>query len=587
MLDIQGTIGYFAVMYIDRVPNRNSPPAILLRESYREGGKVRKRTLANLTKWPEHVVQGLRVLLGGGVAVEHLEETFEVVRSRPHGHVAAVLGALRRLDLEAVIADEGSRQRDLAVAMICARIIEPASKLATARGLSGETLNSSLGAELGLEGADEEELYAAMDWLVARQDTVERVLAGRHLSEGCLVLYDLSSTYLEGRHCELAAYGHNRDGKRGKLQIVFGLLCAADGCPVAVQVFEGNTADPNTLASQIEKIRRRFGLERVVLVGDRGMITAARIKDELKPASLDWITALRAPAIRKLVEQKNLQLSLFDQQDLAEITSPDYPGERLIVCKNPLLAEERARKREALLQATEAELDKIAAATRREKRRLKGKDRIGLRVGKVIGKRKMAKHFRLEIAEEGFSYRRDNERIAEEAALDGIYVIRTSVPQQSLDGERTVRAYKGLSTVEQAFRSFKTVDLKVRPVFHRLAKRVRAHVLLCMLAYYVEWHMRKALAPMLFDDHDKAAGENLRASVVAPAQPSPKARRKTSTKRTDDDLPVHSFQTLLADLATIAKNRIQPRLPEAKTFETITRPTPVQQRALELLELRL
>lgn len=571
-------------MYIEIVPNRNSPPALLLREGWREGKKVRKRTLANLTKWPAGLVEGLRLLLRGGTAVPKFDEAFEVVRSRPHGHVAAVLGTLRRVALERLIAPQPSPQRSLVVAMVVARILDPRSKLATARGLGEETRWSTLGELLEAPSADEEALYAAMDWLVPRQPEIEAKLAKRHLEEGALVLYDVSSTYLEGHTCPLAHWGHSRDGKRDKRQLVFGLLCNREGCPVAVEVFKGNTGDPMTLASQLHKLKERFGLSRVVLVGDRGMITEARIREELKPVQgLDWVTALRAPTIRQLVEAGEIQLSLFDERDRAEIQSSEYPDERLIVCRNPFLAEERAQTREALLQATEHELDKIVAATGRTKRRLKGQDRIGLRVGKVLNRFKVGKHFILPITEESFSYQRDAVRIAEEAALDGIYVIRTSVSKEELDTEEIVRAYKDLTGVERAFRSYKTVDLKVRPIYHYLANRVRAHVFLCMLAYYIEWHMRKALAPLLFDDHDKASGQALRGSVVAPAEPSPKAQRKAQTKRTEEGLPVHSFQTLLADLATIIKNRIQPKIPGVEAFDQVTRPTPLQQQALDLL----
>jgi transposase len=575
-------------MYIEQVPNRNSPPAILLRESYRQGKTVRKRTLANLTKWPKHLIDGLRTLLRGGTAVDRLEETFEVVRSRPHGHIASVIGIVRQLGLDRMLASTRSRERDLVVAMIVARIVEPGSKLATARRLGEQTRCSSLAELLGVEQADEDDLYAAMDWLLTRQEPIEQALARRHLSEGSLVLYDVTSTYFEGHCCPLGHYGHSRDGKSRKLQIVFGLLCNQQGCPVAVEVFEGNTGDPATLKSQLKKLRERFGLERVVLVGDRGMLTEARIRKELQGTEgLDWISALRAPAIRQLVKGGVLQLSLFDKTDLAEIHSPDYPGERLMVCKNPLLAEERARKRQALLQATEAELEKVVAATQRQKHRLKGKDQIGLRVGKVLNRFNVAKHFDITITEESFSYARNTERITQEAALDGFYVIRTSVPHAVLSAEQTVQAYKGLTVVERAFRSYKTVDLKVRPIHHYLADRVRAHVFLCMLAYYVEWHMRQKLAPLLFDDEDKALAQEQRASIVAPAQPSPKASRKARTKRTDDGYPVHSFRTLLADLATIVKNRIQPKLPGVEAFDQITRPSPVQQRALDLLGVRL
>jgi len=570
-------------MYIAVVPNRSSPPAILLRESFREGRQVKSRTLANLSRWPPGQVETLRRVLRGETLVAP-EEAFEIVRTRPHGHVAAVLGTLRRLGLDRLVAAQPSRERDLAVAMIVARVLDPRSKLATARGLGDETLFSSLGEVLGVEAADEDALYQAMDWLLPRQPRIEAALAKRHLGDGALVLYDVTSTYFEGRTCPLAQLGHGRDGKPGKLQIVFGLLTDAEGCPVAVEVFEGNTADPKTLAAQIQKVRTRFGLTRVVFVGDRGLLTEARIREELRPIEgLAWITALRAPAIRKLVEGGALQLSLFDEQDLAEITSPEYPGERLIVCRNPLLAQERARKREDLLRATERELAKIAAATTRPRRPLRGQTPIALRVGRVLGQFKMRKHFRIEITDSTFHFERDAGRLAQEAALDGIYVIRTSVPADTLAPEATVRAYKQLAAIERAFRSFKRIDLNVHPIHHRLADRVRAHVFLCMLAYYVEWHMRRALAPMLFDDDDPVGAEAQRASVVRPARRSPRARRKAQTKRTEDGMPVHSFQTLLEDLATVAKNRVRPKGAGAVTFDMITTPTPLQQRAFDLL----
>ena len=571
------------VMYIENVPNRNSPPCTLLRESYRHGGKVRKRTLANLTQWPPEVVAGLRALIKGG-KVSFDGEGFEIQRSLPHGHVAAALGVFRDLELHKIIAPRRCRQRDLAVAMIVARIIDPRSKLATARGLSGKTAFTSLGEVLALGDIDENDLYVAMDWLLARQKRIEAALAGRHLHDGTLVLYDLSSSYFEGKTCPLAKLGHNRDGKKGTLQIVYGLLCDADGRPIAIEVFEGNTGDPATLATQVGKIRDRFGLARVVLVGDRGMITEARIREDLDDVEgLNWITALRGPAIRGLVEAGHLQPSLFDQMDMAEIASPDYPGQRLIVCRNPLLAEQRRRKRQELLEATERELAKIVTAVTRTSKPLRGADKIGLRVGRIINRYKVAKHFAVRIGDDLLAYERKDQRIAEEAALDGFYVIRTDVPETALDAEQTVRAYKSLAKVERAFRSLKTVDLKIRPIHHRTSDRVRAHVLLCMLAYYVEWHMRQRLKPLLFDDEDPAAGRALQASPVAPAQRSPAAKRKAAAKRTDDDKPVHSFQTVLADLATIAKNRIQPSVPGAESFEKITRPTSNQQRILDLL----
>ena len=572
-------------MYVATVPNRKSPPAILLRESYREGSKVKTRTLANLSHWPAAQIEALREVLRGATSVAVLEEAFEVSRSLAHGHVAAVVGSMRRLGVGRLISVRNSREQQRCLAMIAARVLHPGSKLALARQIDPRLSSSSLGESLGLEEAvDEDELYKAMDWLLERQSRIETTLARRHLSDGGLVLYDLTSTYFEGRRCPLARIGYSRDGKKDRPQIVFGLLTDAEGCPVAVEVFEGNTGDPTTLASQVEKLRGRFGLGRVVLVGDRGMITSARIKEDLKPQpGLGWITSLRSPAIHKLVEGGFVQMSLFDQRDLAEITSPQFPGERLIVCRNPLLAEERKRKREELLVATEKALEKVAQATRRSKNPLQGEGRIGLRVGKVLGRFKMTKHFRLTIEEHSFRYERDLGRIEQEATLDGLYVIRTSVPQAELSAEEAVRSYKRLSRIERAFRCLKTMDLKVRPIHHHLAQRVRAHVLICMLAYYVEWHMRRALAPLLFEDHDKPTAEKLRRSVVAPALRSPKALRKARTKRTDDGLPVHSFHTLLEDLASVAKNHIKPKGLALDPFVKIANPTPLQQKAFDLL----
>lgn len=573
-------------MYIERVPNRGSRPAVLLREGWREGNRVRKRTVANLSDWPEAKVEALGAVLRGEAVGGRLEEAFEVVRSRPHGHVVAVVGTMHQLKLPALLEPRRSRKRELATALIAARIVDPQSKLATARQLDPATECNTLGELLGLEHADEDELYAAMDWLLQRQPQIEQALAARHLRDGTLMLYDVTSSYFEGRSCPLARLGHSRDGKKGKLQIVVGLLCSAEGCPVAVEVFEGNTGDPMTLGSQIRKVRERFGLERVVFVGDRGMITDARIRNELRPVEgLDWITALRSSSVAKLVEQGNLQPSLFDEHELGEITSPDYPGERLVVCKNPQLADERARKRQELLQRTEQELERIAAATRRSKRRLKGKDKIGLRVGKVLERSKVGKHFHVDITDDGLSYSRDEQAIQREAALDGLYVVRTSVPQDVLDAQDTVRAYKSLSAVERAFRSCKTVDLKIRPIHHRLEDRVRAHVFICMLAYYVEWHIRDKLAPMLFDDDDPQGAEALRTSPVQSAQRSADAQRKAHSKRTSNGQPVHSLQTLLRDLATLSKHRIQPTLDGMPPFDRTTRPTPLQQQAFDLLEV--
>ena len=572
-------------MYVERVPNRSSPPAVLLRESFREGGRIKKRTLANLSKLPHEAVEAVRRILRGERLV-NAQDAFTCLRSLPHGHVAAAVGVLRQLGLHTLLSRQASRARDLVVALIVARVIDPQSKLATARGLAPETAVSTLGEVLGLGAVDQQELYAAMDWLVERQAAIERRLAKRHLQQHTLVLYDLTSSYLEGAHCPLAQRGHSRDGKKGTLQIVFGLLCTADGCPVAVEVFEGATADPNTVASQVAKLRERFGLERIVLVGDRGMLTAARIREDLAGVDgLRWVTTLRAPTIRKLAAAGTVTPSLFDEQDLAEITSAEFPGERLIVCRNPLLAAERGRKRNELLAATEKQLEPIAAATRRQSNPLRGAAEIGLRVGKAVDRYKVAKHFITTITDTTFTFRRDEQKIAAEAALDGLYIVRSNVEPQQMDAAQTVRAYKDLAKVERAFRSLKTVDLKVRPLYHRRADRVRAHVLLCMLAYWVEWHMRQKLKPLLFDDHDPAAAALQRRSIVAPAQRSPAAKAKAARKRTADDLPVHSFRTLLAELATLSVNTMQVADTGA-SFPLQTEPTPVQQRCFELLGVK-
>src|SRR5215475_4959873 len=570
-------------MYIERVPNRNSPPAILLRESFREGNTVRKRTLANLSSWPPALVEGLQTLLRGGTAVKQLHDAFDIVRSRPHGHVAAVLGTLRHLDLERIIAPNPSPQRDLVVAMIVARLLDPRSKLATARGLNAETLAHTLGEALGLQAATADDLYYAMDWLFERQERIEKQLAARHLEDGSLVLCDVTSTYFEGRTCPLAHLGYSRDDKRGTLQIVFGLLCNRAGCPVAVEVFDGNTADPMTVAPQIAKLRQRFGLSRMVLVGDRGLLTEARMREELRPmAGLDWITALRSSAIQQLVSTGALQLSLFDQRDLAQITSPDYPGARLVVCKNPLLAAERARKREDLLQATEAALAKLADQIARGTGP-KGGDKIARAVGRIENRYKLAKLFDISVAEDGFSFARNPARIAAEARLDGFYALRTSVEDKALAAERVVGAYKDLAHVERAFRSLKTVDLHLRPIYHWLAPRVRAYVFLCMLACHVEWHMRKRLKPMLFDDEDPTAAARERASIVAPAQPSPAALRKRASKVTADGGPLHSFHSLLRDLATCTLNEMTTTLNDGYSFTLVATATPIQTQAFARL----
>jgi hypothetical protein len=570
-------------MYIEAVPNRNSPPAILLRESYRADGKVRKRTLCNLSDWPAAYIEGLRGVLKGGTVIPAERDAFTVIRTLPHGHVAAALGTARKIGLDRILGPDGNRCRDLVLALLLARILDPASKLATARGLSPTTAASSLGEMLGLGEVDEDELYAALDWLLERQPAIERVLAKRHLSSGTLVLYDVSSSYMEGRCCPLAKRGYSRDGRRGTLQIVYGLLCAPDGCPVAIEVFEGNTADPMTLAAQVDKLKRRFQLEHVVLVGDRGMITQARITEDITPAGLDWITALRAPAIKALLESGALQLSLFDQRDMASITAPEFPGERLVVCRNPDLAAQRDRKRAELLAATEGDLTRIQTAVTRRRDPLRGTAEIALAVGAVINRHKMAKHFALDISDTSLSFARKDTEIAAEAATDGIYVVRTSLPVESFDDATTVRSYKSLALVERAFRCIKTVDLQVRPVYHWLADRVRAHVFLCMLAYHLEWHMRQRLAPMLFDDPDKHTAEALRTSVVAQAQRSPAAVTKQTTGLTPDGLPVHSFRSLLADLATLARNTVTTAITPDYPITVLTRPTSIQQKAFALL----
>ena len=571
-------------MYVARVPNRNSPPAILLRESYRVGDKVKTRTLANLSGWPEAKIQALARLLKDEAAAAPADR-FAIERSLPHGHIAAVLGTARKLGLVRLLPHRPSRLAKLALAMIVARVVEPAAKLATARQLSEATAAHSLGAVLELGQVDEDELYLALDLLLAAQPKIESALARRHLKDGCLVLYDLTSSYLEGRCCPLARYGYSRDDKPGKLQIVYGLLCAADGCPVAVEVFDGNVGDPSTLAAQIVKLKERFKLGRVVLVGDRGMITQARIQEDLKPAGLDWLTALRAPAIQALAENGPLQPSLFDDRDMGEICSPDYPGERLIVCRNRQLAAERARKRAELLAATEKDLAAITAAVTRPLRPLRGKDKIALRAGAVLGRRKMAKHFSLTITDTGFAFTRNTAGIAREAALDGFYVLRTNVLAELLDTAATVLAYKSLAGVERAFRSIKTVDLEIRPIHHRLADRVRAHVFLCMLAYYLIWHMRRTWAELWFDDHDRAAAAALRPSPVAAAKVSPAAQSKAASKRTAEGRPVHSFRTLLHDLATLTRNLV--RFGDAPPVVMLARPTTLQQHAFDRLAIAI
>ena len=573
-------------MYIEAVGNRNSPPAVLLRESYREDGKVKKRTLANLSCLSDQVIEHLKVLLRGGVAVPSAAEVFTAERSLPHGHVAAVLGAARGSGAGAWFASAPQQLQAVLLAMLVARILAPASKLATHRLLHDDTACSSLGRVLGVGQCSADDLYRALDWLHAAQGAIERRLARQHLVGATLVLYDLSSTWLTGRCCELAARGHSRDGKRDDPQIVFGLVCTAQGCPIAVEVFAGNTADPATVGAQVTKLQERFGIERLAWVGDRGMLTSARIEQVLKPAGMDWVSSLRAPQMAQLAaEHGPFQPSLFDERNLLELASEHFPGERLVVCRNPLLAEERARKREQLLAATEADLAKITAATLRARHPLRGEQAIALRVGRLIDRFHMAKHFELSITPSTLSVQRKHAAIAAEAALDGLYVIRTSLSTAQLDAADAVAAYKSLAHVERAFRSLKTVDLHVRPVFHYSTERVRAHVFLCMLAYYVEWHMRERLKPMLFDDEHLEEASASRASPVLKAVRSAHAKAKDARKLADDGLPLHSFRTLLQDLATLAYSINHTHLnPQAK-FILTTRPTPLQAKAFALLGL--
>jgi hypothetical protein len=578
-------------MFIETVPNRSSPPAVLLRESWREGKKVHKRTLANLSKMPAHLIEGLRALLNGGTVVGLGEGGLEVVRSLPHGHVAAGLGIVRRIALDRLLLstakDAGSlRHRDLVVAMIVDRLVTPRSKLGFVRAVDEETASTSLGSVLGLGTVADDEAYAALDWLVAQQPRIEKGLARRHLRDGTLVLYDVSSSYLEGRQCPLAQFGYSRDHRPDRPQIVYGVLCTRAGLPVAVEVFDGNTADPTTLEAQVSKLKKRFALERVVLVGDRGMITSARLREDVAPAGLDWITCLRGPQIQALAADDGpLQLSLFDDRDLAEISDPRYPGERLIVCRNPLLAAERSRKREALLQATEADLARIAKRVKDRRRRTMSATDIGLAVGAIRGRKKMAKHFVLDIRDGHFSWTRNRQSIAREAQLDGIYVVRTSVPADDLDSAATVQAYKDLSRVERAFRCLKTSDLEIRPVRHWNPQRVRAHVFLCMLAYHVEWHLTEKLAPILFHDTDIEAARAARSSPVVKTKPSSEAKDKKAVKRNTQGHRVMGFADLMSHLGTLTRNTLAVPLQGGHTITIHSTPTPLQKAAFERLEI--
>jgi len=651
-------------MYVATVPNRSSPPAILLREGYREGGKARNRTLANLSKLPPEAIKAIRRVLKGEQLVS-TDELFEIVEdgSPDHGNVEAVLTAMRRLGFARLVCSRPSRQRDLVVAMAAARILKPQSKIATTRWWS----NTTLADMVGVSDADEDELYQAMDWLLERQDHIERKLAARHLESGGLALYDLTSSYFEGVTCPLAARGYNRDGKKGKLQVNYGLLANVNGIPTAVSVFKGNSGDPKTLLPQVDKVRESFGIGKFVIVGDRGMITQKQVDVLREIEDVDWLTALRPGAVRKLVESDAIQMSLFDERNLFELEHPDWPNERLIACRNPALARRRKAKRKALLEATANELDKVRrmvsrgrlfgkeaigqrirkilgqyrigkhytveirddgfdykvdeealtaeaaqgagadtarAAKRRERYRrhtetiadkldkvrkrtrqgrLHGKDEIGVRVGKVVNKYKMSKHFVLHIGDDTFDFEVNQDKVDVEAALDGIYVVRTSVTKETMNTDQAVRGYKHLSNVERAFRCLKSLDLMVRPIGHRLEDRVRAHIFLCMLAYYVQWHMIEAWRPLLFADEDQRAKASR--DPVAPAERSEAAMRKVHTKRLDDGSPVHSFRTLLDHLGGIVRNtcRCPNAGPDAPTFHKTTTPNAKQQQALDLL----
>jgi len=564
-------------MHVHVVPNRGSPPTVLLRESFRKGPKVGKRTLANLSSLSAAQIEAIRAALRGEV-LQPVAQSFEISASRSHGQVQAVALSMQRLSFASVIASKACRERELVLAMVASRIVAPHTKLATTRWWHTTTLAE----DFGVADASEDDLYTAMDWLLARQDTVQSKLAERHLREGGLVLYDLSSSYFEGSCCPLAKLGYSRDGKKGLLQVNYGLLTDARGCPVAVSVHEGNVADSQTLMPEIKRLREDFGIEQLVMVGDRGMISSKAIDELRETEGIAWITALKSASIRALVEQGHLQLGLFDQRNLLELQSPDYPGERLVACRNPELTKLRTHKREELLAATERNLEKIKA--RVDAGKLAGRDEIGLRVGKVIDQYKVAKHFELAIGENAFTFARKHQRIAAEAALDGIYIIRTSVPAAQMDAPQCVRNYKSLANVERAFRSLKTVDLKVRPIHHRTADRVRAHIFLCMLAYYVEWHMREAWRELMFADTDRQAKATR--DPVAPARRSKAALAKVARHMLHDGTPAHSFSTLLAELATIVRNtcRTPKAATDAPTFKVLTTPNAKQQRALELLQ---
>ena len=567
-------------MYIETVPNRNSPPAVLLREGWREGSKTLKRTLANLSHWPQQKIDAFRRLLQDEPLVSP-QDLFRTRQTLPHGHVEAILMAMHKLGLDSLLAAKRCRERDLVMAMIATRLLHPCSKLATTR----EWHTTTLAEELSVADATEDDLYQAMDWLLERQPRIEKKLAARHLSEDSLILYDVSSSYYEGHTCPLAQYGHDRDGKKGLPIIVYGVMTDGEGRPIAVEVYPGNTGDPTTVVDQVDKLRDRFQLSRVVLVGDRGMLTQPQIDKMKTHPGLGWITALTSVAIRGLLAAGALQLSLLDETNLAEITSPDYPGERLMVCHNPLLEEERGRKRRELLEATEKALTKVGKQVERRKKKPLKEAEIALKVGKVLGHYKMGKHFLYTIGEGKFQWSRREQTVEEEAKLDGIYVIRTSEPVERLSAADTVRSYKSLAQVERAFRTLKGVDLLIRPIRHRTEDRVPAHIFLCLLAYYVEWHLRRVWAPLLFED-EQLAQERRRRDPILPATGSPSAQEKKLTRQTADGFPVHSFATLMAELASRARVTYELKAEEsAPSFQQVPEPTPLQAKAYALLAL--
>lgn len=568
-------------MYIESVPNRNSPPAVLLRESYRKDGKICKRTIANLSKLDPQIVEGLKALLKGAVVTSPTQDPIKIVRSLPHGHVAVILGILQQIGLDRLLNASHGRLQKIALALIVQRLIEPSSKLSSARAFNPQTMTSSLSDCLNLGEVKHYEIYDALDWLLNEQPRIEKALAKRHLENGMLILYDVSSSYVEGTKCNLAAFGYNRDRKRGKQQIIYGLLCNQEGCPIAIEVFPGNHADRTTLTEQVNKLKERFNLKHVILTGDRGTITAKNIENLLNPAGLDWISALKASAIRQILEQVPLPFEKRNEYELAEISSPDYHHERLILCYNPFLAKERGRKREALIEATEKLLEDICDACNRPKKPLRGRDKIGVEVGKVLDKYKVGKHFEISMTDTSFSFKRNTLKLNEEAALDGLYIIRTSVNPDVLSNNNTVKAYKSLAQVELAFRTLKSSDLCIRPIYHWLDDRVRAHIFLCMLAYYVEWHLRQQLAPYLFADDEKQEVE----MSVAPRELSESAKLKKGSKVTKAGRPVNSYQTLMKDLATLTLNKAASHENEASTFDMYTQPTPFQQEIFDHLKI--